>query len=702
MSTTLQNASGRLNKAAVDLANHAQFVEAGHGDTPLQDYIFTLQQPAMVAHPEGITLVLLGLSPNAVAKTLSLWLGADYFSCRALIPARSACFDIQAKAGSQWSLTTKEGVRSFETLGAMEATIDQSEKNVSTAQSALERPQFVVPAPAGCKGLRILVPAGPEVLRKHGALGSWIGDQAQLVLLAGHADDALDPVMVEALQPIVSAVGALRCVSLSPPDSGIPPWAQMLSAPLLMPLCHFGEAEPAALLGGPLDIAVLREFGRMRQLEGACHMVNDELLSGTTSAQNRKRLNDPARAAGSLSMAEANPRSQTERAMKPFIRDLENIRKSRDDEAARAIGPEGTLYAAAQRLVEDTHFDDLRQETLNHTIKLSLSSATMERLRSVVRKEMNRNLREDLDILDEAVKSGLEPMMSQVCSVTGYTHRIDPPAPDAERLCESLSALIQLNIRYKGEIPRATWKTRFQGARNWMMGVSMFLMLSSGLGVMLGRDAQTSIRSALLLMMLFAFIIGLFAAIFGYKKVRAEAIEREMDKLRDAVMQEVSRLFSNLLGEKRRLLAEHLARIQREVESEVTRIFQTQSDSARLESERVRAESVERNRIVETELRNISQNQMACRGIVAELAQVQAQLGQTLLEARRNGSANGHPAKAAKEPPATPAYQRPAIPPSGPVRVPPPAASSPAFPKAGTSSPLDQFEVPVAKPQEID
>lgn len=697
MTPTLQHASARLNKAAVDLAAHAQFVESGLGETPLQDYISTLQQPAMVFQPEGITIALLGLSPNAVAKTLSLWLGEDYFSCRTLIPVGSACFELLAVHGRLWTFSSQDGVRSFDSLGSMTGSIDQAERNVSENSSALERPQIQVPSPAGCEGLRLLVPAGTEVLRKHGALGSWIGDQAQLVVLVGHADDVLDHAMIEVIQPIISAVGALRCISLSTPDAGEPPWSQMLNAALLMPLCHFGESEPSNLLGSTLDIAVLREFGRMRQLEGASHMVNDELASSTVSAQNRKRLNDPSRGAAGGAAGDVNPRSLTERAMKPFIRDLEDIRKNRDDEAARAIGPEGSLYAAAQRLVERTHFDDLRQEMLNHTIKLSLSAATLERLRNVVRQEMSRNLREDLVLLDEAVKSGLEPLMAHLESVTGYKHRIDPPNPDAERLCESLSALIQLNIRYKGEIPRATWKTRFQGARNWMMGVSMFLMLSSGLGVMLGRDAQTSIRSTLLLLMLLAFVAGLFAAIFGYKKVRAEAIEREMEKLRDAVMQEVSRLFSNLLGEKRRLLADHLQRIQREVESDVGRIFQVQSDSARQETERTRAEAAERNRIVDNELRSISQSQMACKGIVGELAQVQMQLGQALMEVKRGAP----PSRAAtREPPAAPAYQRPAIPPSGPVR--PPPGSMPAFPKAGSPSPLDQFAAPTATPQEID
>jgi hypothetical protein len=694
MSPILQTASARLNKAAIDLTGHAQFVESGLGDTPLQDYITTLQQPAMVYQPDGLTIALLGLSPNAVAKTLSVWLGADYFSCRTLIPSHSACFDLNASSSSAWALVTKEAVRSCESLGSLVGVIEQAERGVSEARSALDRPQIQVPAPEGCEGLRLLVPANTEVLRKHGALSSWMGDQAQLVILVGHADDALDQPTLEAIQPIVSAVGALRCVSLSPEDTGVPVWAQMLNAPLQMPLCHFVDAKPFALLGGSFDIAVLREFGRMRQIEGACHMVNDELSSDTTSAQNRKRLNDPSRAAVTLSVNDANPRNLAERVMKPFIRDLEDIRKNRDDEAARAIGTEGSLYAAAQRLVERTQFEDLRQEMLNHTIKLSLSAATLERLRNVVRQEMNRNLREDLAILEEAIYSGLEPLESSLQSSTGYTHRISPPSPDSERLCESLSALVQLNIRYKGEIPRATWKTRFQGARNWMMGVSMFLMLSSGLGVMLGRDAQTSIRSALLLLMLFAFIAGLIAAIFGYKRVRAEAIEREMDKLRDAVMQEVSRLFSNLLTEKRRLLAEHLQRIQREVESEVNRIFQGQSDDSRQQSDRARAEATERNRIMDNELRTIAQTQLACRSIFGEIAQVQLQLGQTLLEAKR-GPANSPRTSTASK------FERPAIPPSGPNRQPPPA-QAPAFPSPQAPSPLDHFTLPQAAPQVID
>jgi hypothetical protein len=59
------------------------------------------------------------MSPNAVAKALSLWLGCDYFSCRGLIPARSACFDVHAAGNRQWSFMTKGGALSFESVGAM-------------------------------------------------------------------------------------------------------------------------------------------------------------------------------------------------------------------------------------------------------------------------------------------------------------------------------------------------------------------------------------------------------------------------------------------------------------------------------------------------------------------------------------------------------------------------------------------------------
>ena len=692
MTPTLLQATARLNKAAIDLHGQAQFVESGLGETPLQDYVNTLLQPALVHQPDGLAIALLGLSANAVAKTLSLWLNADYFSCRALIPARSACFELHASGSSSWTWQSKEGVRSFESLTSLAATVEQEERNAAENRSALERPRVQVPAPAGCEGLRMFVPSSTETLRKHGALASWIGDQANLIVLAGHADDVLDAATIEALQPIVSAVGALRCVCLSPVESGIPNWARMLNAPLLLPPCHFTETEPEALVGGPLEIAVLREFTRTRGLEGACHLLNDAFANDTTSTQNRKRLNDPGRASPNVSVGDSNPRTLTERVMRPFVRDLEEIRKNRDDEAARAIGPEGELYHAAQRLVDGTTFADLRQETLNHTIRLSLSGATLDRLRGVVRREMNRNLREDLSLLNEAVDSGLEPLMAELEVATGFTHRLQAPAADIERLCESLAAQIQLNIRYKGEIPRATWKTRVQGARNWMMGVSMFLMLSSGLGVLLGRDAQTTIRSALLLMMLAAFVAGLFAAIFGYKKVRAEAIEREMDKLHDAVMQEVSRLFQNLLGEKRRLLAEHLQRIQREVESEVARIHQSMNDGARLDAERKRAEGAEKVRILDNHLRTVGQSQLACRQTISELAQVQIQLGQALLEAQRNKGAT--PAVA----PSTNAFQRPAIPPSGPARQAPPSAA-PSFPPPSAPSPLDYFTSPPAVTQ---
>ena len=705
MSPALLQATARLNKSAQDLIGHAQFVESGLGETPLQDHVQSLAQAQLTATSGGLTVALLGLSANAVAKTLSLWLGGDYFSCRTLIPARSACFELRADKGNGWTFQVGVSKSSYESLNSLAPAVEAAERAVPERVAVLDCPKIVVPAPAGCEGLRVLIPAGIDTLRKHGSLASWLGDQATLIILVGHSDDALDAAAIEALQPVVSAVGALRCISLSPTESGVPPWTHSVQSAITLPLLTLLDANPGALQGSTAEMVLLREFSRMRGLEGAAHLVLDALSSENTSTQNRKRLVDPSRLGPSVPVpsSESNPRALSDKVMKPFAYELEEIRRNRDEEAARAIGPEGPLYDAVQRLVDETTFEDLRQETLNQTIRLSLSAATLDRLRNLVRRALNRNLMEDLEIVSDAVNSGLEALNASLSERTGFTHKIHVPDVDGQRLCDSMGAQVQINIRYKGEIPRATWRTRMQGARSWMMNISMFLMLSGGFGVLLAmfgmdqRDTQTSLRNILMVGMFLAFFLGLFATVFGFKKVRAEAIEREMDKLRDAVMQELSRLFHNLMGEKRRILAEHLQRVQKEIEGEVGQIFQSLNDGARVDLERNRSAAMEKGRILDNKLRTVQQSQLNCRQTLSELAQVQIHLTQAIVESQRSAAAA---APVAKPTPAAPAFQRPAIPPAPANRPERSAPAAPTFtPPPAAPSPLDTFTPPPAVTQ---
>jgi hypothetical protein len=701
MSPAVQQATNRLNKCAQDLLSHAQFVESGLGGTPLQDHVQGLSQPVAALNMNGVSVALLGLSANAVAKTLSLWLGGDYFSCRALIPTRSPCFELLTGSGPGWEYRAGGTRAMYESLVTLAPAVEAAQRDLPEPNGmTLVCPKIIVPAPPGCEGLRVLVPTSLDLLRTHGTLASWLGDQAMLLLVAGHSDDVLDEGGLEALQPVSSAVGALRCVSLSPRESGPPTWMQAMQASLTLPAAALLEPTPSALSGTSHEMSLLREFTRMRGLEGAAHLVIDSLGSENTAVQIKKRNEDPTRAAAlNSSTAENNPRSVSDKVLKPFVQELEEIRRNRDEEAARAIGPEGPLYTAVQELVDGTSFEDLRQETLNQSIRLSLSSATLERLRHMVKRTLHTNLKEDLEIISDATKAGVDGLNASLGDRTGFTHKIHLPNPDSQRLSDSLSAMVQFNIRYKGEIPRATWRTRMQGARSWMMNISMFLMLSGGLAGVLaafGMDrngAQASMRNFLMIAMFFAFFVGLFATVFGFKRVRAEAIEREMDKLRDSVMQELSRLFQNLMSEKRRILAEHLQRVQKDIEGEVAQIFQSQSDNARVDAERSRAAGMEKSRILDTRQRTIQQSQNSCRQVLAELSSVQLVLAQAAVEPQRGAAAPPNLQGSA----AAPSTQRPAIPPAPAHRS---SGVIPAFtPPPANPSPLDGFVLPPATPQ---
>lgn len=691
-----QQITSRINKAAADLLVHAQIVESGLGQIPLQTHVQQLATPqlALSSNLGAICMLLTGLSANSVGKTLSLWLGADYFVCRALVPNRSHCFELHAKQEGGYQFYNGSELASFESLESLAAAVESYEKQAD-GEAVKERCQIHFPVPHGSQTLRIFVPSSLDALRTQASLTSWLGDQAQILMLSGHSDDRLDAAMTETLQPLVSTIGAIRHLVLANVDGSreIPAWTRALSAPLILPPVFVQSASSDVIGAEPVEKLVLLEFARMRQIEGAAHLVLDSIEMESTSTNNRRRLLDPTRSPQSpTSSSESNPRGMIEQIMTPFQSDVEQIRRSVEEQSMRSLGTDGELYQSIQQIVDGLTFDGLKQENLAHSIRLSVGTGALEQIRDLIRLEFTASLRKDVHQLEEAILASKEVIEDALSEKTGYVHRVTLSAVDIDRMKEALSLMIQVNIRYKGEIPRATWKTRFQGARNWMMGVSMFMMLTAGIGAMTSASTAKSLRQALMVGMLFAFIFGLFAAIFGYKKIRAEAVEREIDKLRDAAMQELTRLFQSLVGEKRRIIADHLQRASREIESEVNKVIAKHSESNRAESDKVRASAVEKSRLLENRSRTLQQSQVSCRQIGSELVQIQMMLSN--LVATLPPPALKAPTPAVASPtPASPSMQRPVD--TRPL-------DAPSYPPAGrSSSALDSFVPPPVEQQNI-
>jgi hypothetical protein len=634
MNPVLHQASSRLNKAAADLLLHVQTVESGQGKTPLGDLVHSLSTPAQMGAP--LAVCLLGLSANAVAKTLSLWLGADYFSCRGLIPSRTPWVEINAGPGSPWQGRLAGVDSRFESAAALAEAVEACEKSAAAPPSALERLALHVPLPPGSSPLRLLIPSGVESLRRHPSLVSCLGDQAKLVIMAGHSDGNLDAADSAILQPLVSSTGVLRCLVLpaaAHAPGAFPTWVRELQAPVVLPAIIFDQSNADTLIGSLEDHMAVMELARMRQLEGVVQLLEDAVQMENTSLANRKRLLDPGRPQGAAAGDPANPRYATAEVTRSFQQDIEDLRCNRDEQALRSIHPGGHLYEVMETLVGATTLDDLRQEWQPQVIALSLGADTLDRLRQVVRQELDHTLREDLAILRDAIRIGLDSVSDSLGGRTGLSHPLHVPPPDFDRMSAGLAALVQLNVRFKGELPRSTWKARFHSARNSMMAISMFLMLTTAVSALFNdKELGNSLRNGLMILMLFAFVGGLLYSIFGYRRLRAEAAVKEMVKFRENVMQELQRLVASLVGEKRRLIAEYLTKSAREMELGVAAIFQSLSDIQRAEVERSRMANAEKTRILDIRNRALAVCQQAGRQVNLELNNIRLLLSQVLQE----------------------------------------------------------------------
>jgi hypothetical protein len=220
--------------------------------------------------------------------------------------------------------------------------------------------------------------------------------------------------------------------------------------------------------------------------------------------------------------------------------DLAGLTEAIDQHNRLALSPNGPVMAALANMLEE--LDELEEgETTPKAIKLEVPDYFVSRLRSMIHEAVDTQFRDDMSIVRSEIENAELELRKTIAEHVVNKSLPKLPRFDEERLRSVINAMISVDIRTKGEIPKQGIMKVISGGRQkaFMLIISLNLVL----GGLLAKG--TNIKTALGAGVAVLFIGGIIGSVLAIRKDRQELKLKELERVKEAVTNDARRLFSD-------------------------------------------------------------------------------------------------------------------------------------------------------------
>lgn len=552
------NTLPRIKQASISILNIANAArqiaakqEAGQAQTPLSA-LFDNLLPESDGQP--VRVLILGFAPAAVSSLVKALIGHDYAVFRVAVPAEIGYTEVvlQDRGFSVERGTTRY---EFDDIGPFLAALQSQDLlQPGVANEWLDPLRLSLPGQIENRGLTLLLPDLLKALHKRPALFSLLASRADWVLVSAARDHRMDAADIELLSSLFDEVRAWHAVTApseegSAPVGATPFWSELPSTGLLGTIADLPTQKPMldcfiAADGEGRPLLLMQR--RLRRLESALAALSQDLTSATRHTENRIKLQagglvaDPA--------ADARFRTAAESLRNETQEEFEAIRRSLEEQTRRSLLRGGVILGVIDSIAEEITVEDIEHTEDSDKIKLSLAAPAVERLRIQLLEPCRELLSADLGLIDDTVDSLRERIAATLNRLGGVSVKLVRDDQDAGALWNAVQQVANPEIRYRGEMPKATIGSRFSSARQGIMGIFMMSMILTGFFTMIGKLQEfRNITGAILLPM---FIVSFIYTFHAFRKKHAHLLETEVLKVRETVLQELRRVASEVLREK--------------------------------------------------------------------------------------------------------------------------------------------------------
>jgi len=589
----------------------ARDLEAGRAVTPFQEKLTQLTtNPAL-----PVRAAVIAAQPEALHALLSEIIGHDYNVCKVVVPSRLGFSEVLLQERG-FLLDTGTGSREFDDAGSFLAALQQAHALQPGDTDSLEPLRVKLKGPAHLNGLCLLVPHSLDALHRKPALLSTLADQADWVFLAGNHETTLAPEQRATIQLVLEHVTGLQNVMQPSPAGAAAPaapgeeWWKNWKVTLSLGLVRIGTdllRTRLGLLTAPSSELrqYLVESRLLRQLDMALALMVEETAAVQRQLGNRLNL-----AREGLTDREGQPelRKAAETIRTKFTEELDSLLKAAERDAKAAFQADGETNRQLREASASVTVDDIDQTEGEVTIKLTLAPAATARLTAAVLGLARQRLATDLRQLSEGVECSVRDAKRAIEAATGARPAVSLELPDEHSLWETISSLARPEIRYRGEMPRATLGARFNAARQIIMGMMILGTILGGAVVLTGdQSGGQGLRTYLAAFMIPMLIIGFLWTYVSFRKRETHTLEKEVEKLQDGVLSELRRVLQDLHREQMTLLSGTLQKAQRAVQLQLEGTFEKLDKQRQREADEDRRRQTEQSRSMDQRIAHMRQ-----------------------------------------------------------------------------------------------
>lgn len=589
----------------------ARELEAGRAVAPFQEKLAWLAtDPAL-----PVRAAVIAAQPETLHALLSEVIGQDYNVCKVVVPSRLGFSEVLLQERG-FLLDTGAGSREFDDAGTFLAALEQAHAIQPSDADSLEPLRVKLKGPAHLNGLCLLVPHSLDALQRKPALLSTLADQADWVFLVGNNETTLTPEQRATIQLVLEHVTGLQNVMQPAAAGATPPatpgeeWWKNWKVTLSLGLVRLGTEllrTRLGLLTAPSSELrqYLVESRLLRQLDMNLALMAEETIQVQRQLGNRLNL---AREGLTDRDVQSDLRKTADTIRIKFTDELDSLLKAAERDAKAALQADGEANRQLRDASATVAVDDIDQVEGEVSIKLTLAPAAAARLTTAVLGLARQRLATDLRQVTEGLECSVRDAKRAIETATGARPAISLELPDEGSLWETISSLARPEIRYRGEMPRATLGARFNAARQVIMGMMILGTILGGAVVLTGdQSSGQNLRTYLAAFMIPMLVIGFLWTYVSFRKRETLTLEKEVEKLQDGVLNELRRVLQDLHREQMTILSGTLQKAQRTVQQQLEGTFEKIDKQRQREVEEARRRSTEQSRSMDQRITRMRQ-----------------------------------------------------------------------------------------------
>lgn len=624
----------RIRKQIAESAGAiAAELEAGRASSPFRE---KLLEQTQVDGTLPVRAAVIASNAEAMQAVLSDLVGHDYKVCKVVVPARLGFSEVFLQERG-FLLDTGDGAREFEDVGSFLDALQQTHVLQSDERTGLEPLRLKLKGPAHLSGLCLLIPHSLDALARKPALLSTLADQADWVFLAGDERTQFDDAHRQTIQLVLDHVTGLQNVlvpseagqaSLGPATEWWKGWKVVLSLGLVRQGTELLRSRLALLTAPGSELRqYLVESRLLRQLDTTLLLMEGEVQQAQRALANRLHLGNEGLLPDS---GTTDLRKATETIRMRLADEGESLVRAAEREARAALAPDGEINRQLRTAAAELSAEDIVQAAGEAMIKLTLDEQVTQRLAALVTTLGRDRMTTDVRQVREGVECSVRDAETALEKATGLRHKLILELPDEEALWQTMATGSRPEIRYRGEMPRPTLASRFQAARQGIMGLMVVGTVGGGIATLTGGDASGGgdLRTILYAMMLPLLILGFLWTYVTFRKKERLTLEKEVEKLQDGVSNELRRAQQELLREQHTALSSAVQRALRAVQQQVEAALEKVLAMRQRDAEEQRRRVLEQQRSVErrvTRLRQFAQQIASLRSRQDEAQKLQGQ-----------------------------------------------------------------------------